>query len=139
MSLISMNSIVELQNMQKSFNIALDKKGFGNFAKNGKKVTIEYTATTFNGTVVDDSQRHANEKGQTIIEVGKAEVTECMDEALRNMSEGAAGTITCPADMAYGTKMIMPNGPKGLGSISPNSTITYKLKVVRIPIIDFLI
>ena len=74
-----MSQIVELQNLAPAFNVELKKKGFGSFARDGKKVTIEYTATLFNGKVVDDSERH----GGVITTIGEANVTVCMDEALK--------------------------------------------------------
>ncbi len=89
--------------------------------ENGDSITVEYTGTLEDGTVFDSSASHDEPFTFTI---GQGEVIAGWDQGILGMKVGEERKLTIPPDLAYGSY--------GTGSIPPNSTLIFTVKLLSI-------
>uniref|UniRef100_A0A1B6CVU2 FK506-binding protein n=1 Tax=Clastoptera arizonana TaxID=38151 RepID=A0A1B6CVU2_9HEMI len=95
------------------------KEGTGQAVKNGKMVQVYYTGRLKSNNKVFDSHN----KGEGFqFRLGKGEVIKGWDIGLNGMKVGGKRTITCPPNVAYGSKGSLP-------AIPPNSTLIFEVEV----------
>ena len=88
--------------------------------KAGDSVTVDYTGVLEDGTQFDSSIGRA----PFSFNVGAGQVIQGWDQGLIGMNVGEERKLTIPSDMAY--------GPSGAGSIPPNATLIFTIKLISI-------
>ena len=88
--------------------------------KTGAKVTANYKGSLLSdGTVFDE-----NSNGSFNFALGQGRVIKCWETAFAQMKVGEKVTITCPPEMAYGSK-----GAGGV--IPPNAALQFDVETVN--------
>ena len=83
------------------------------------KVKVHYRGTLPNGTEFDSSYK----EGPATFPLNK--VIRCWTQALQHMKVGGKATLSCPAELAYGSK--------GAGDvIPPNTALTFDVELLGI-------
>jgi len=82
-------------------------------------VRAHYHGTLSNGTVFDSSVQ----RGEPLV-IPLNRVIKCWQEGIPMMKVGGKAKLTCPADIAYGSR--------AAGSIPPNSTLTFEVELLDI-------
>lgn len=104
----------------------VDKKGTGDLAKAGQKVTMNYTGRLLNGesfdSNVDPSFGHVQ---PFTFQLGKGMVIKGWDEGVALLNKGTKATFYIPSGMAYG-----PNSPSP--KIPANSVLVFDVEVANI-------
>lgn len=96
--------------------------GQGALCKNGKMATVYYTGRLkSNHKVFDSVLQGAGFK----FRVGRGEVIKGWDVGVNGMKVGGKRFITCPPQMAYGSKGVQP-------SIPPNSTLLFEVELINV-------
>ncbi len=95
------------------------KKGKGPALQDGHFVTVHYTGYLENGEVFDSS---VERDAPIDIQLGKNQVIQGWEKALKNMTVGEKARIVIPPELAY--------GPQGRGQIPPNATLTFDVEIV---------
>jgi FKBP-type peptidyl-prolyl cis-trans isomerase len=72
------------------------------------------------GTVFDSSVSRNKPFSFTL---GKGQVIKCWDEGVAQMTIGSKATLTCPPEMAYGSR-------GAGGTIPPNATLKFDVEVL---------
>ena len=103
-----------------AFHIDLTKQGSGEYPPKGSKVSVHYTGRLLDGSEFDSSKKR-NQPFQ--FNLGTGQVIKCWDEAFQKLNRGAEATITCPADMAYGSR-------GAGGKIPPNATLKFDIELL---------
>lgn len=98
-----------------AFRIDITKKGDGEIPPLGSKVSVHYTGKLLDGTVFDSS---VSRNKPFTFTLGKGQVIKCWDEGVSKLPVGSEATLTCPADMAYGSR-------GAGGTIPPNATLKF--------------
>jgi FKBP-type peptidyl-prolyl cis-trans isomerase len=80
---------------------------------------VHYTGKLLDGTVFDSSVSRQPFK----FKLGSGQVIKCWDEGVAQLQVGSQATLTCPPDMAYGSR-----GAGGV--IPPNATLTFDVEVL---------
>jgi len=103
--------------------VVLKEDGKGYRTKNGDRLRVNYTGKLLDGTVFDSSL----DKGRKPIEfnLGHGQVIKCWDMSFNGLMIGAKGTVTCPAEFAYGNRAM---GDK----IPPNSALIFDFELLEV-------
>lgn len=100
------------------------KEGTGPAAKNGQKVTVQYTGWLTNGKKFDSSWDRGGQPF-TVQPLGDAQVIKGWNEGLVGMKVGGKRQLRIPPELAY--------GDRGAGNvIPPNATLIFDIDVVSI-------
>jgi len=103
----------------------IKQKGLGDFAKPGKKVTMNYTGKLLDGTAFDSNTDPAFSHVQPFsFELGKGMVIKGWDEGVQLLKLGSKGTFYIPSGLAY--------GPRPSGKIPANSVLIFDVEVTGI-------
>ncbi len=104
----------------------VSRKGAGPNAKPGKKVTMNYTGKTLNGTVFDSNTdpqfKHVQPFSFTL---GMGQVIPGWDEGVQLLQIGSKATFFIPSGLAYGPRAAGPNIPA-------NTVLLFDVEVVGI-------
>ncbi len=83
------------------------------------RVKVHYRGTLPNGTEFDSSYK----EGPVVFPLNK--VIRCWTQALQHMKVGGKATLSCPAELAYGSK--------GAGdAIPPNTALSFEVELLGI-------
>ena len=82
-------------------------------------VRAHYHGTLADGSVFDSSVQ----RGEPLV-IPLNRVIKCWQEGIPMMKVGGKAKLTCPADIAYGSR--------AAGSIPPNSTLTFEVELLDI-------
>jgi len=103
----------------------IDKKGTGENAKAGQKITVNYTGKTLDGVVFDSNVDPKFSHVQPFsFNLGQGQVIKGWDEGLQQMKKGSKGTLYIPSPLAYGAQ--------GQGPIKANSILIFDVEVTDI-------
>lgn len=83
-------------------------------------MTVHYTGSLQDGTVFDSS---VTKNRPFTFTLGAGQVIKCWDEGVSQLQAGSKATLTCPADMAYGSR-----GAGGM--IPPNATLKFEVELL---------
>ncbi|CAO1618058.1 unnamed protein product [Sympodiomycopsis kandeliae] len=98
--------------------IEVKKQGDGPAAKKGSKVGMRYIGKLTNGKVFD-----SNTKGKPFsFKLGRGEVIKGWDEGVAGMKIGEERRLTCPPQLAYGSRGAPPDIPR-------NATLVFDVKL----------
>lgn len=95
------------------------KSGSGKSPTDGEYVVVEYTGKLVNGTVFDSTKSHGEPASFPV-----NSVIDGWKEALKMMKIGAEWNIVVPYNLAY--------GENGQGTIGPNETLQFNVKLLKI-------
>jgi FKBP-type peptidyl-prolyl cis-trans isomerase FkpA len=95
------------------------KQGTGPSPTADDVVRVNYRGTLANGTEFDNSAKHG---GPATFPLGR--VIPCWTQGVQKMKVGGKAKLTCPAATAY--------GDRGVGSIPPNSDLTFEVELLGI-------
>src|SRR4030042_3864817 len=95
--------------------------GSGKEAKNGNKLTVNYSGTLTDGTKFDSSYGRNEPFTFTL---GAGSVIPGWDQGLLGMKEKGKRKLTIPSDLAY--------GESGSGPIPPNSTLIFEIELLKV-------
>lgn len=98
------------------------KIGKGAEAKPGDVLTMLYKGTLDNGKVFDSNAEEG--KQPLAFKLGAGQVIKGWDEGLKGMKVGGSRHLVIPSAMAY--------GPKGIGDIPGDATLTFDVTLIRI-------
>jgi FKBP-type peptidyl-prolyl cis-trans isomerase FklB len=114
-----------VQTLSDGLQYKVIKEGKGPMPKASDSVTVKYRGTLLDGTVFDDSEKHADpsKNGTETFPVGG--VIKGWTEALQKMHTGSKWQIFIPAELAYG------DSGAG-GTIPPGSTLVFDVELVSI-------
>ena len=108
-----------LQPVANGIYLALTKEGKGATAIKGDFVKLNYVGRLLNGTEFDRSPKDA----PFVFQVGYRQVIEGLDDAVKSLKVGSAGTVFIPSKAAYGTS--------GVGNtIPPNANLAFEVEVL---------
>lgn len=91
-------------------------------AKAGDRVSVLYTGKLDNGTVFDSTANRGNQPFSFTL--GAKQVIAGWDEGVAGMRTGQKRTLIIPANLGY--------GGRSMGSIPPNSQLTFEVEVTGI-------
>lgn len=94
--------------------------GTGAEAKNGSKVSVQYTGKLENGTVFDSSVK----RGPFTFTLGAGEVIEGWDKGVLGMKVGGKRKLIIPPAFAYGDRAV--------GTIPANSTLIFDIELLSV-------
>lgn len=100
--------------------ISRDAESSGNINE-GDRVTLEYTCSLLDGTLVYDSGR----EGLMTFEVGKSDIPSGLNEGLRMLDEGSEAVMILPGYLGYG---LLGDEKK----IPARSILVYEIKVLEV-------
>ncbi|WP_277188146.1 FKBP-type peptidyl-prolyl cis-trans isomerase [Caballeronia sp. BR00000012568055] len=95
------------------------KQGTGASPTADDVVRVNYRGTLKDGTEFDNSAKHG---GPATFPLGR--VIPCWTQGVQKMKVGGKAKLTCPAATAYGSR--------GVGSIPPNSDLTFEVELLGI-------
>ena len=98
------------------------KCGTGPEATRGSTIKVKYVGKLATGQVFDSSKRHGNKPFKTPI--GMNAVIPGWDEGVPGMRVGGVRMLTIPPALGYGAS--------GAGTIPPNSTLEFKIRLVGV-------
>lgn len=130
--------IAEVEKYLKSKNINAQKTpsgafvqilnpGEGNLIDSGKFASVNYTGTTFSGTVFDSNTDTAFHHTEPMtFPVGMGQMIKGFDEAMKFLRPGAEARLYIPSMLAYGAR---PNPQSG---IKPFENLIFDIKVTDV-------
>lgn len=111
----------EFKTTASGLKYVIHEKGKGLQAKSGDKVSVHYEGRLMNDTIFDTSYK----RGQPFtFSLGQGQVISGWDEGIALLNEGDSATFIIPPDLGY--------GQKAMGSIPANSTLKFKVKLMKI-------
>ena len=120
---INLKEKKEIGKKATSLTIEVLKKGTGERAQNGDRVTVHYVGALENGTKFDSSI----DRGQPFtFTLGAGQVIKGWDLGILGMKKGEKRRLTIPPEYAYGSRGI-PGGP-----IPPNATLIFEVELLKI-------
>ena len=109
----------ETQTLISGVKIVHTTVGTGAMPNATDRVKVHYRGTLPNGTEFDSSYK----EGPATFPLNK--VIRCWTQALQHMKVGGKATLSCPAELAYGSK--------GAGDvIPPNTALTFEVELLGI-------
>jgi FKBP-type peptidyl-prolyl cis-trans isomerase FkpA len=94
---------IDAQKTEGGSYYVITEKGNGPAAADGKKITINYTGKTLDGTVFDSNVDPSfNHPTPFTFEMGSGMVVRGWDETLRNFKKGDKGILYIPSKQGYG-------------------------------------
>lgn len=96
--------------------------GTGPAAKNGDRVTVNYTGWLTNGTKFDSS---LDRNKPFVFTLGAGEVISGWDQGVAGMKVGGKRKLTIPPELGYGSR-----GAGGV--IPPNATLVFEIELLKI-------
>lgn len=109
----------ETQTLISGVKIVHTQVGTGVMPTAVDRVKVHYRGTLPNGTEFDSSYK----EGPATFPLNK--VIRCWTQALQHMKVGGKATLSCPAELAYGSK--------GAGdAIPPNTALTFEVELLGI-------
>ncbi|MBP6456375.1 MAG: FKBP-type peptidyl-prolyl cis-trans isomerase [Chitinophagaceae bacterium] len=110
----------------------ITKKGTGENAKAGKKVTANYSGKLTDGTAFDSNVDPKFGHVQPFsFNLGQGQVIKGWDEGFQLLNKGAKATLIIPSEMAYGERA-MPGGESNPKGIPANSILIFDVELVEI-------
>lgn len=104
------------------FNPVILKTGNGISPQVGQKVKVHYNGTFLDGRKFDSSVDRGTPFEFT---VGVGQVIKCWDQVVANLSVGEKVKVTCPSNLAYGSR--------GAGdAIPPNTDLNFEIELLSI-------
>jgi FKBP-type peptidyl-prolyl cis-trans isomerase len=95
------------------------KEGSGPKPEFGKNAKVHYTGRLMDGSVFDSSVS----RGQHFVfPLGQGRVIKCWDTGVASMKQGEKAVLTCPPDVAYGSR-----GAGGV--IPPHATLLFEVEL----------
>jgi FK506-binding protein 1 len=91
-----------------------------NFPKAGQRVTVHYVGTLVSGKQFDSSR---DRDEPFTFKLGVGEVIKAWDQGVAQLSLGQKVKLTCPPELAYGSKGVG-------GIIPPNSTLIFEVELL---------
>lgn len=95
--------------------------GTGKIAEFGKKVTINYTWKTEDGTIVEDTYKSGQPFNFTI---GAENILQGMNEGIVNMKEGGKRRLFIPSELGYGNRNVR--------NIPSNSNLIIDVELLKV-------
>jgi FKBP-type peptidyl-prolyl cis-trans isomerase len=96
--------------------------GTGTEAKVDDNITVKYTGTLADGTVFDSTEKQG---GQPItFQLSKGKLIDGWVQGIPGMKVGGKRKLVIPPSLAYGDRSV--------GSIPPNSTLTFVIELVEV-------
>ncbi|MCK6412979.1 MAG: FKBP-type peptidyl-prolyl cis-trans isomerase [Azonexus sp.] len=96
------------------------KEGSGSQPSAQSTVEVHYRGTLANGNEFDSSYKHGQPASFPL-----NRVIPCWTEGVAKMREGGKARLTCPPDIAYGSR-----GAGGV--IPPNATLTFEVELLKV-------
>ena len=110
----------ETQTLISGVKIVHTAVGTGPMPTPTDRVKVHYRGTLPDGTEFDSSYKEGN---PAVFPLNK--VIRCWTQALQHMKVGGKATLSCPAEMAYGSK--------GAGDVvPPNAALTFEVELLGI-------
>ena len=100
--------------------IKMQKEGSGTNPKASDTVKVHYRGTLADGTEFDSSYKRGE---PTSFPLNR--VIPCWTEGIQQLKVGGKATLTCPPNLAYGSR-----GAGGV--IPPNATLTFEVELLAI-------
>ena len=101
----------------------ISKKGSGSNAKINDVLSVHYSLSLIDGSVIDSSFT----RGEPIeFTCGVGQVIKGWDEAMQLLNKGSKATLVIPSELGYG-----PTGA-GNGVIPPNATLIFEVELLDI-------
>lgn len=123
-NIITFNTMCEGQNYSTTasgLKYEINQKGKGPKAKTGDRVSVHYEGRLMNDTIFDSSFKRNQPFTFTI---GQGQVIKGWDEGIALLNEGDSATFIIPPDLGYGSQ--------SMGAIPANSTLKFKVKLVKV-------
>lgn len=97
------------------------KRGSGEVAAPGRKVSVHYRGTLTDGTVFDSSRER---NSPFVFDLGKGHVIKGFEEGVTGMRVGEVRRLTIPPDLGYGS-----GSP---GKIPANATLIFEIELLEV-------
>ena len=96
------------------------KDGAGAQPTSTDSVTVNYKGTLANGTEFDSSYKRGEPATFPL-----NRVIPCWTEGVAKMKEGGKAKLTCPPEIAYGSR-------GAGGAVPPNATLTFEVELLKV-------
>ena len=93
------------------------KVGTGAAAQSGDSLTVSYVGTLSDGSTFDSNEHFT-------FTIGQGQVIKGWDQGILGMKVGGERKLVIPPDLGYGSQAV--------GSIPPNSTLTFDVKLLDV-------
>lgn len=118
---LAANSLTNNNQNQMQLQTEILTEGTGDqTVQSGDSITVDYTGILEDGTQFDSSVG----REPFTFDIGQGQVIQGWDQGLLGMKVGEERKLTIPSNMAYGSS--------GVGSIPPNSTLIFTVKLISI-------
>jgi len=114
----------KVNRLPSGLSYSLKKKGKGDFAKVGDKISVTYTGELLDGTIFDSNK----DKSPFEFVLGKNKTIAGWEEGLLHFKKGSEGYLFIPSQLAYGPRPIQDDKT----NIPANSVLIFKVKVVSL-------
>jgi FKBP-type peptidyl-prolyl cis-trans isomerase FkpA len=91
-----------------------------------KWARVHWTGRLKDGRVITDSRAEPGGLPKTFT-VGRKQVFECWEYAIKELHSGDKATLTCPSELAYGSAFVWP--PLGGEPIPANSDVIFDFEI----------
>lgn len=118
------NKIKKVKKSSSGLYYLVKKKGNGENAKPGQKVSMKYLGTFLDGKRFDGNmdENYELKKNPFNFVLGRGQVISGWDEGIQYFSPGSRGFIYLPSGLAY--------GPTAMGPIPANSVLVFQIEVI---------
>lgn len=113
-----------LKELESGIYFEVLKQGSGKKPEVTDRVRIDYTGRFINGKIFDSSIEPLNGSEPAPAEFGVNEVVPGFSKSLQGMQAGSTWRVIIPGSMAYGVR--------GSGSIGPNETLVFEIRMLEI-------
>lgn len=105
----------------RSLAVVSESVGKGRAVKDGDTISIDYTATLEDGTVVLNQKDYRFQTGRGAVITG-------IEESVKGMKRGGVRTVDVPAHKHWGRQ----GYGKGPNAIPPNATVRFRISLTEI-------